>query len=118
MTLILLLSGCTVTWAHHAILENNQQDASRYELAMWRKIVQPVSVCVMLLMAFSFVFGSLRSSTMGSRIIIGTLTGFSFFIANEVFGPFALVYNLPPLLGALVPSILFAGIAVLLLRRQ
>lgn len=26
MTLILLLSGCTVTWAHAAILENNQKD--------------------------------------------------------------------------------------------
>ncbi|MXP63427.1 cytochrome c oxidase subunit 3 [Roseomonas sp. M0104] len=25
-TLILLLSGCTVTWAHHALLENNRKD--------------------------------------------------------------------------------------------
>jgi cytochrome c oxidase subunit 3 len=29
MTLILLLSGCAVTWAHHAILENNQRDFIR-----------------------------------------------------------------------------------------
>jgi cytochrome c oxidase subunit 3 len=28
-TMILLLSGCTVTWAHHAILEGNQRDAVR-----------------------------------------------------------------------------------------
>lgn len=27
MTMILLLSGCTVTWAHHAILEGNQEHA-------------------------------------------------------------------------------------------
>jgi cytochrome c oxidase subunit III len=27
MTLILLLSGCTVTWAHHAILENDNKNA-------------------------------------------------------------------------------------------
>lgn len=26
MTMILLLSGCTVTWAHHALIENNQKD--------------------------------------------------------------------------------------------
>ena len=100
-----------------AYLENNQQDAKRYELAMWRKIVQPVSVCVMLLMSFSFIFGPLRSTSMGARIIMGTLTGFGFFIANQIFGPFALVYNVPAVMGALLPSLLFAAIALLLLRR-
>lgn len=29
MTMILLLSGCTVTWAHHAFLHNNIKDASK-----------------------------------------------------------------------------------------
>lgn len=100
-----------------AYLENNNQDPSRYELAMWRKIFQPVSVGVMLLMALSFVFGPLRSVSMGARVIMGVLTGFSFFILNEVFGPLSLVSQLPPYVGALLPSLLFAGIATLLLRR-
>ncbi|GGW93108.1 LPS export ABC transporter permease LptG [Alteromonas halophila] len=98
-------------------LENNAQDASRYELALWRKILQPVSVGVMLLMALSFIFGPLRSVTMGARVIMGVLVGFGFFITNEVFGPLSLVYNLPPFLGALLPSVLFASVAALLLRR-
>jgi cytochrome c oxidase subunit III len=29
MTMILLLSGCTVTWAHHAILEGHKKEASQ-----------------------------------------------------------------------------------------
>ena len=98
-------------------LENSSQDPSRYKLALWRKILQPISVAVMLLMALSFIFGPLRSVTMGARIIMGVLTGFGFFIANEVFGPLSLVYNLPPIIGAILPSILFAGVSTYLLRK-
>ena len=98
-------------------LESNDQDPSRYELALWRKILQPVSVGVMLLMALSFIFGPLRSVTMGARVIMGVLTGFGFFILNEVFGPVSLVYQLPPVLGALLPSLLFAAIAAVMLRK-
>jgi lipopolysaccharide export system permease protein len=99
-------------------LENNDQDSSRYELALWRKILQPVSVAVMLLMAMSFIFGPLRSVTMGARTSMGVLAGFGFFISNEMFGQVALVFQLPPVLGALLPSLLFAGVAVFLLKRQ
>ncbi|MEW9797088.1 LPS export ABC transporter permease LptG [Alteromonas sp. CYL-A6] len=98
-------------------LENNAQDASRYELALWRKILQPVSVSVMLLLALSFIFGPLRSVTMGARVIMGVLIGFGFFITNEVFGPLSLVYQLPPVVGALLPSAMFAAVAAFLLRR-
>ena len=98
-------------------LKSNGQDPARYELALWRKILQPVSVGVMLLMALSFIFGPLRSVTMGARVIMGVLTGFGFFILNEVFGPVSLVYQLPPFLGALLPSLLFAAIAGIMLRR-
>ncbi len=99
-------------------LENNSQDPDRYHLAYWRKLLQPITVGVMLLMALSFVFGPLRSVTMGARTIMGVITGFGFFIANEVFGPLSLVYQIPPFLGALLPSVLFALIAMQLLKRQ
>lgn len=97
---------------------NNSLDPSRYELALWRKILQPLSVGVMLLMALSFIFGPLRSVTMGARVILGVLTGFGFFVSNEVFGAISLVYQLPPLLGAALPSVVFAGFSVFLLQRK
>ena len=97
--------------------QGNGQDSSRYELAFWRKLLQPVSIAVMLLMALSFIFGPLRSVTMGARVIMGVLTGFGFFITNEVFGPLSLVYSLPPIAGAILPSLLFAGIAAIMLRK-
>lgn len=99
-------------------LENSDQDSERYKLAFWRKVLQPISVAVMLLMALSFIFGPLRSVTMGARTIMGVMVGFTFFIANQVFGQFSLVFQLPALVGAILPSIVFAIVAVLLLRRQ
>ncbi|MFT4654442.1 MAG: lipopolysaccharide export system permease protein [Kangiellaceae bacterium] len=98
-------------------LRNNGQDSARYELALWRKILQPVSVAVMLLMAMSFIFGPLRSVTMGARTGMGILAGFGFFVSNEMFGQVALVFQLPPVIGALLPSLLFTGVALFLLRR-
>ncbi|RUO20017.1 lipopolysaccharide ABC transporter permease LptG [Aliidiomarina iranensis] len=99
-------------------LKSNRQDASRYELAFWRKVVVPFTVAVMLLVALSFVFGPLRSTTMGARVLLGVITGFTFHVFNEIFAPVSQVYNLPPLLGALLPGMLFASVALYILSRD
>jgi len=99
-------------------LKASEQEASRYELAFWRKLTQPVSIAVMMLLALSFVFGPLRSVTMGARIISGIVAGFTFYISSEFFGPLTLVYGIPPVFGALAPSLVFLAIAVSLLRRK
>ena len=99
-------------------LRSNNQDASRYELALWRKILAPFSVAVMLLVALSFIFGPLRSVTMGARMLLGVITGFVFHMTNQVFGPIAQVFHLPPVLGAVLPSLLFAVAAIYVMQRQ
>lgn len=99
-------------------LQASEQDASRYELAFWRKVTQPLSIAVMMLMALSFIFGPLRSVTMGARILSGVIAGFTFYISSEFFGPVSLVYQIPPVFGAVAPSIVFFCIALMLLRRK
>jgi len=99
-------------------LEDNEQDTSRYQLAFWRKIVQPITVAVMLLVALSFIFGPLRSVSMGARIMMGVATGILFYISNEVMGSMSLVYQLPPLFGAVMPSIIFVSVALYLMQRK
>lgn len=99
-------------------LAQNSQDASRYKLAFWRKALQPLTIIAMLLMALSFIFGPLRSVTMAARVLMGILTGFGFYMSNEVFGPVALVYQLPPLAGALLPSLLFIGLSLYFMRKK
>lgn len=99
-------------------LKASEQDPSRYELAFWRKVTQPFSIAVMMLMALSFIFGPLRSVTMGARILSGVVAGFTFYISSEFFGPLSLVYNIPPVFGAVMPSVVFLSIALMLLRRK
>ena len=98
-------------------LSANNQDQSRYLLAFWRKIMQPISVGVMLLVALSFIFGPLRSVSMGARIMMGVFTGIFFYISNQVLGSLSLVYQFPPLLGALMPSVIFVSMSTYLMRK-
>ncbi|WP_094751596.1 LPS export ABC transporter permease LptG [Psychromonas sp. CD1] len=99
-------------------LEHNKQDANRYLLILWRKAVLPFTVVVMMLLSVSFIFGGLRTVTMGTRLILGIASGFAFHVSGELFGPASLVFGISPLLGALLPSILVLCLAMYLLRRQ
>jgi lipopolysaccharide export system permease protein len=99
-------------------LEANQQDPSRYLLAFWRKIMQPITVAVMLLLALSFIFGPLRSMSMGARIMMGVLTGLGFHILNQTMGSMSLVYQIPPIFGATLPSIFVVGIAIFFINKK
>jgi lipopolysaccharide export system permease protein len=72
----------------------------------------------MLLVALSFIFGPLRSVSMGARIMMGVFTGILFFISNEVLGSLSLVYQLPPILGAMMPSLLFITAAWYFIKKK
>ena len=108
----------TGLWSYLGYLQQNEQDTSTYELALWRKIMQPVSIAVMLLVALSFIFGPLRTVTMGARIIMGVITGITFHLTNEIFGPVVMVYQIPAVVGAVLPSLLFIGFATYLLNKR
>ncbi|NHB92135.1 LPS export ABC transporter permease LptG [Photorhabdus cinerea] len=100
-------------------LKQSEQESGRYQLNMWKKIFAPLSVAVMMLMALSFIFGPLRTVPMGVRIITGITFGFLFYLLNEIFGPLSLVYSMPAVLAALLPSLLFLALSIyLLLKRQ
>ncbi|MCF7501627.1 MULTISPECIES: LPS export ABC transporter permease LptG [Pseudoalteromonas] len=108
----------TGLWSYLSYLQQNEQDTSTYELALWRKFMQPISIAVMLLVALSFIFGPLRTVTMGARIIMGVITGITFHLTNEIFGPVVMVYQIPAVIGAVLPSILFIGFATYLLNKR
>ncbi|AMW16578.1 LPS export ABC transporter permease LptG [Glaesserella parasuis] len=100
-------------------LKDTGQDPKRFEITFWRKVFQPISMAVMMLLAISFIFGPLRSSTMGAKILIGILAGFVFYVANIVFGNLSLVVSwLPVPIGALIPSLLCLSVVWWLLNKK
>jgi lipopolysaccharide export system permease protein len=100
-----------------AHLNANVQDTRNFELAYWSKLNLPFATGVMLLLAIPFVFGSIRTDSMGRNLFIGIMIGIAFFAASKALGYIVLVYQLPPELGATLPTLAFAIAAGLLYRR-
>ncbi len=90
-------------------------DASKYVFSFWQRIFAPLAALVMILLAVPFIFGSLRTATMGFRMLIGIATGFTFYMLNQFVGPMAMVYHLPPLLAAALPTLLSTILGIVLL---
>ncbi len=93
-------------------------ESKALELALWNKILQPVAIAVMMFMAASFVFGPMRNVSMGARILSGVMLGFVFHLANKSFGPVSLVFDFWPLIGALIPLIIFTSVGYWLMKRN
>lgn len=113
-------SALSISGLHNYVnyLKSSGQDPGRYQLNMWSKIFQPLSVAVMMLMALSFIFGPLRSVPMGMSVITGISCGFVFYLLDQIFGPLSLVYNIPPVIGALLPSGIFLLISLWLMLKR
>lgn len=100
-----------------AYLERNDLETRRYQQALWTKVVIPISILAMVLLAVPFVFGPMRSVGQGQRVIFGILIGVSFYVFNLTLSQSGLVFGLNPLVSAWLPTILFtAGSVYALLR--
>ncbi|MGD9107725.1 MAG: LPS export ABC transporter permease LptG [Gammaproteobacteria bacterium] len=95
----------------------NGLTTQQYSFTFWQRVFQPFATIVMILLSIPFIFGPLRTVTMGLRILAGICVGFTFYILNQFFGPLSLVYQIPPLLSAVFPSIIFLSIGGWLILR-
>lgn len=107
----------TGLWSYTNYLSEQGLNAENYLLAFWGKVLQPVVTAMLVLMAISFVFGPLRSVTLGQRVFTGVVVGFVFKIVQDLLGPASMVFNFPPLLAVLLPAAICAIIGLVLLRR-
>ncbi|MCW5604265.1 MAG: LPS export ABC transporter permease LptG [Burkholderiales bacterium] len=97
------------TYAQH--LRENKQKALRYEIALWIKLMYPVAVLVMMIMALPFAYFQRRQGGIGAKIVTGILLGLAFHMLNRLFGHLGFLNDWPPVLSAILPSLIFFSAA-------
>lgn len=98
-------------------LEKQNLTSGGYSLAFWQKSLQPFATAALVLIAISFIFGPLRSVTMGQRIFTGVVFGIVFVLAQKLLGPSSLVFGFPPLIAVLIPIVACVLLGIYLLNR-
>jgi lipopolysaccharide export system permease protein len=100
-----------------AHLASNKQKTTRYEVALWAKLIYPLACIVMVVLALPFGFLQQRSSGTSSKIFLGILLGVIYQIMNRVFVHLGVLNDWPPLMSAVIPTVLFllAGISLIVL---
>ena len=98
-------------------LDQSGLDAASYDLAFWKKILQPLATFALVFVAISFVFGSTRSVTLGQRVLVGVMVGLAFNYAQEVLGPASSVFGFTPLFAYLLPILVCVAGGAWLLRK-
>ena len=88
-------------------LAENKQGTTRYEIALWKKIIYPFAIFVMMALALPFAYLHFRSGGVSLKIFTGIMIGVSFQLINSLFSHVGLLNTWPALVTAILPSALF-----------
>jgi lipopolysaccharide export system permease protein len=98
-------------------LRSSEQATERFEVVFWQKATFPVTIIIMMLCSFPFVFGSLRTSSAGKRMVLATITGISFQLVSQLLVNLGLMLDISPLLTTLMPIAIMLFLGAVLMRR-
>ena len=96
-------------------LDENRQAAERYRIALWKKLIYPLAVVVMMVLALPFAYLQVRAGTMGYKVFIGILIGIVFHFMNGLFSHLGLLNTWPAWLAVSIPSLVVLGLAMSML---
>lgn len=99
----------TTLYAYIQHLQSNGQDSARYQIALWTKISYPVGVLVMIVLALPFAYMNSRGGGISGKVFGGIMIGLGFHLMNRLFGHLGLLAGWPPLVAAVLPTLLFLG---------
>ena len=98
-------------------LRSNGLETAPYELALWSKLIHPLSTAVMIFIALPLVLGRLGSVGIGQRIFAGIIIAVSFLVVEQLASHAGLSFGLNPAVAASAPTLLFFAFAVWMFHR-
>jgi lipopolysaccharide export system permease protein len=94
----------------------NGINASKYAVILWGRIFQPITTLVMVLVAIPFIFGPLRTVSIGLRLLSGITVGLVFYIINQFVTSLGMAYQINPVALALALPTCFLLFAIVLFK--
>jgi len=104
-------------WTYINHLRDNNQNADRFEIALWKKLIYPFTALVMMALAMPFGFIHDRMGGASARIFMGVMLGVGFHLLNGLFSNLGMINAWPPFMAALTPSLIFLAAAFGLMHR-
>lgn len=108
----------TDLWQHQRFLAANHRRSLEHEVAFWKKVLSPFAILSLVLVACSFVFGSLRSQSLGFRVVMALLFGLVFSYVQDLVGFVSLSTGFSPFLMVLLPIIASGLLGIYLIKTK
>lgn len=104
-------------WRYAHYLGDQGLAATDSWLYFWQKLLLPLMLASLVLVAASFVFGPLRTVAAGTRVFYGTIVGLSFKYIQDLLAPAATIFGFSPIWAILTPTLACFALGFVLLRR-
>lgn len=99
-------------------LRDNRQKTVTYEIALWSKLVYPVTLLVMMLLALPFAAQQRREGGVSAKIFMGVILGLAFHFLDKLFANLGAINEWPAMLIAIAMPVLFLFLAAWMLWRS
>ena len=99
-------------------LSDNKLRSAVFEVELYKRLIKPITLVTMILLAMLFIFGSTRDVTLGRKIFFGVAVGLSFELLSRIGGAMSLSFDFNPVMSAVLPTIMVMLIATTLLIQK
>jgi len=103
-------AGKLVSFIDH--LRDNRQRTTRYEIALWNKVLYPLAAIIMMVLAIPFAVQHSRTGGLGGKVALGILLGVTFHFSGRLFSHVGLLNDWPATVSAGLPTTIFFAMAI------